>query len=352
MQTAKLSGSNVLEEVLPACFIPFQSAIENCDLPAEFNDPFDYEAHALSVRAAEEIQAYLQTQREWEHDFGDAEHPGTGKMFGVLVVRHKSGQIGYLAAFSGKVADSNHLYKFVPPVYDMLEEGSFFMVGQEKLNQLNAHVKLLEADEDRKAFLKHFKAEQARFKKETNERKQAMLQAKSARKLQRKALNSEAPGPSRDEAIRQLDWESGHQRGEFKRFVQSITLQKAELEQERKELFGEIDALKEERANLSNHLQSRLYDSYRFLNGYGVSKDLRDIFLDFGQTKPVAGAGECAAPKLLHYAYQNHLQPITMAEFWWGASPKGGERIHTNFYPACEAKCRPVLGHMLKGLRD
>lgn len=43
---------------------------------------------------------------------------------------------------------------------------------------------------------------------------------------------------------------------------------------------------------------------------------------------PPAGAGECAAPKLLQYAYKHQLKPIAMAEFWWGDSPKAEIRHH------------------------
>ena len=66
--------------------------------------------------------------------------------------------------------------------------------------------------------------------------------------------------------------------------------------------------------------------------------------------KPPAGAGECAAPKLLQYAFANDLKPITLAEFWWGISPKSAIRKHKNYYPACQSRCKPILTHMLKGI--
>jgi len=68
------------------------------------------------------------------------------------------------------------------------------------------------------------------------------------------------------------------------------------------------------------------------------------------QKFPPAGAGECAAPKLLQYAYKHQLKPIAMAEFWWGDSPKAEIRHHGYYYPACKGKCGPILGHMLQGL--
>jgi tRNA pseudouridine32 synthase/23S rRNA pseudouridine746 synthase len=73
---------------------------------------------------------------------------------------------------------------------------------------------------------------------------------------------------------------------------------------------------------------------------------LEEIF----KGNPPAGAGECAAPKLLHFAFKHELKPIAMAEFWWGQSPKGEMRKHQQFYPACTGKCEPILKHMLQGI--
>ena len=87
------------------------------------------------------------------------------------------------------------------------------------------------------------------------------------------------------------------------------------------------------------------------LNAKGEKKDLSELFKDTTQKVPPAGAGECAAPKLLQYAYQNRLIPIAMAEFWWGDSPKQEIRRHGYYYPACKGKCEPILKHMLVGLQ-
>ncbi|MGY0565607.1 MAG: RNA pseudouridine synthase, partial [Paraglaciecola chathamensis] len=89
---------------------------------------------------------------------------------------------------------------------------------------------------------------------------------------------------------------------------------------------------------------------YQFLNAKGEHKSLASIFSDTVMRTPPAGAGECAAPKLLHYAFVHKFTPIAMAEFWWGASPKSQVRRHKQFYPACIGKCQPILNHMLQGL--
>ena len=107
-----------------------------------------------------------------------------------------------------------------------------------------------------------------------------------------------------------------------------------------------IDTLKTLRKAKSAAVQNQLFEQYNFLNAKGETVNVLDLFLDF----PPAGTGECAAPKLLQFAYENDLKPICMAEFWWGPSPKSAIRKHGQFYPACKSKCEPVLGHMLQGL--
>lgn len=130
------------------CFIPFKKTVDLTELPERFTFPFYYQPHTLCVLAAEELQQYLQTQTTWQHNFGLSSNAETaiGKMFGVLLVRNKNGEIGYLAGFSGKIAEKNHLPNFVPPVFDMLNEDSFFIVGQSELTALTVQIKLLEAN--------------------------------------------------------------------------------------------------------------------------------------------------------------------------------------------------------------
>jgi tRNA pseudouridine32 synthase/23S rRNA pseudouridine746 synthase len=101
------------------------------------------------------------------------------------------------------------------------------------------------------------------------------------------------------------------------------------------------------RKEKSNKLQRWLFDNYIFLNKNGTKKTVTGIFQDFKSSSPPAAAGECAAPKLLNYAFSNELKPIAISEFWWGLSPKSENREHLKSYPACENKCRPILEFML-----
>jgi tRNA pseudouridine32 synthase / 23S rRNA pseudouridine746 synthase len=124
----------------------------------------------------------------------------------------------------------------------------------------------------------------------------------------------------------------------------------AETQAQLEVFFQEINALKNERKARSANIQLQLFEQYTFLNKDGETKSLSDIFPISDDVLPPAGAGECAAPKLLQYAFLNELKPIALAEFWWGQSPVSEIRKHGHFYPACKSKCEPILAHVLKGI--
>ncbi len=76
----------------------FSTSIREFELPKKFTFPFYYEPHPLCELAANEVQNYLRTQTDFEHNFGlDSSRKGLviGKMFGVLVVKNQQNEIGY-----------------------------------------------------------------------------------------------------------------------------------------------------------------------------------------------------------------------------------------------------------------
>jgi tRNA pseudouridine32 synthase / 23S rRNA pseudouridine746 synthase len=249
-------------------FTAFEELIPEDSLPKNLNSPFGRVLSPICALAVEKLQKYLIEQTDWIHNFGlDETMTGEiiGKMFGVLVVKTSENELGYLAAFSGKLAGRNQHIKFVPPIFDSLQEDSFLTIGMNKLTEINIEIKKLQSN-----------------------------------KLTDNTLA--------------------------------------------------IDALKDLRKSNSNTLQNKLFDEYHFLNQAGESMSLRAIFKEYTNRQPPTATGECAAPKLLQYAFQNQMTPIAIAEFWWGASPKSAIRVHKHFYPACQEKCFPTLKHMLKGI--
>ena len=333
----------------------FKQPISTYELPTKFDYPFYYEPTEIAKLACQEVQDYLENQTDFEHNFGlekEKNHSSTpiGKMFGVLVVRNSKDEIGYIAAVSGKLANTNQHKLFVPPVFDMLNKNGFFLEQEERLNEINRILEKLESDEKFLQLKDDFHEFELNATARINEGKQLLKSNKKDRKKQRENISSTLSQDEiqlfEDDLIKQ----SLRDKYEFRVLNEQIELERNQFSNQIKTFEEEINALKEERKLKSNSLQNQLFNQYQFLNKFKQEKSLLDIFSTSVFQQPPAAAGECAAPKLLQYAFQNNLDPICMAEFWWGDSPKSEVRKHGQFYPACTGKCEPILGHMLTGI--
>ena len=319
-------------------FHTFAQPIQSIPLPERFTYPFHYTPHPLCVIAAEETQAYLKERTEWREELQ------AGKMFGVLVVRTPAGEAGYLAAFSGNLAGKNVHPFFVPPIYDLLQPDGFFRQEEERINEVNARIRTLQASpalEDARSRLQS-----------TIEYCDFVLQAaKDLMKKRKEERDRLRQFPLTEEETALLIKESQHMKAAHKLTKKSLRSILEEDQAKVDRLEQEIEQLKQERKRRSAALQRKLFEQFRILNARSEVKDLCELFAPTYQGAPPAGAGECAAPKLLQYAYQHQLEPIAMAEFWWGDSPKTEIRHHGYYYPACKGKCEPILQHMLQGLQ-
>ncbi|MCB4808273.1 RNA pseudouridine synthase [Tamlana sp. 62-3] len=321
-------------------------------LPEKFTFPFYYTPHELSVLAAKDLQTYLE-MADLNHNFGlkpKAEGLVIGKMFGVMVVQNQDGDLGYLAAFSGKLAESNKVPGFVPTVFDTLDPDGFYKIGEQELNQINYEIERIETSKGFIEIKQQIKALLANYEADLLALKQTIKEEKAKRKQLRITEAEKLSAEAYEVLLEKLKNES---------IQYNIKLKKLRVGCEKKIAFHKsalldyetkLQALKERRKTKSAALQKKIHQQYKFLNSRGETKDLLDIFKNTTLRVPPAGAGECAAPKLFQFAYENKLKPIAMAEFWWGASPKSEVRKHKQFYPSCRSKCEPILGHMMLGL--
>ena len=324
----------------------FKKPVSYLALPEKFTYPFHYTPHPLCVLAAEEVKAYIASRKEWQEELA------SGKMFGVLIVQTDNGitnneenQIGYLAAFSGNLAGKNLHPYFVPPVYDLLQPEGFFKIEEEQISAINIRIRELENSGSYLNSKEKWKIETEQAKAVLNQAKAELKMAKEAREIRRQS----SPELSEEEQA-SLIRESQYQKAEYKRLEKEWKKRLEELETEVRHFDIEIERLKTERKERSAALQRKLFEQFRMLNAQGEVKDLYTIFEQTVQKVPPAGAGECALPKLLQYAYLHQLKPLAMAEFWWGDSPKNEIRHHGYYYPSCKGKCEPILQHMLQGL--
>ena len=318
-------------------FHPLDVDTAAMELPRRFTCPFCYEPHPLALMAAKHVQQYVASRDDW------ADELSAGKMLGVLVVRSEDSQLGYLAAFSGNLAGSVRHDFFVPPVYDLLDPQGEFKQGEAQITAINHELERMEqspelADIRRRESLARqeqadeiadFKALMARHKLERDERRQ------------RGNLT-----PEDQEALLN---QSRYEKAELKRIRQRHEARISGIVEEMDVFCRNMAAMRARRKAMSEALQERIFRLFVVSNARGERRDLVEVFKPLG-TLPPAGAGECCAPRLLNYAFVNHLLPVCMAEFWWGASPVGEVRHHGHFYPACRSKCKPILDFMLQGL--
>ena len=340
------------------CTMKFHPILSEQSLPARFNNPFDYEPDALCHTAVKLLQANLPIA------------PTEGKMYGVLIVE-RDGQIGYLQAYSGQIADEGE--DFVPAVFDYLQPDGYFKTHEAEITLLNQQIAQLKASTAYQQAQEDLKTIRQKAEKAIEEARKVMQGAKFLRDKRRKeAFISEA---ERNEMTRQSQFLKAELQRKKKAYAEQITAAQTIVNsyQER------ITAWKRERKMKSDCLQRWLFSQFSLLNARGERKNLLDIFRDYylknspARTKaahitnvntaeraakeslaasllPPSGAGECCEPKLLQYAFLHGFKPISMAMFWWGPSPKTEIRQHGNYYPACNGKCKPILEWMLEGI--
>lgn len=306
--------------------------------PPRMNNPMGYVPHPLCIAAAEEVQRHILACEEWLKDANQ------GKMFGVLVVEDERGRLGYLAAYSGLLANRNDWAYFVPAVFDFQQPDGHFKHEEAAISDINKQVTLLEQSpllQEQRSLLQQAKAAM------DDDLKKWKAQTTTA-KQRRDAMRSGAiPCTMTDE---EMLHESQWMKAEAKRLRQRHQHNISILQDKVEAMEVEINELKMLRHQKSDKLQRWLFDQFRMLDALGEERTLTDIFKDTPAQVPPSGAGECCAPKLLQHAYKHHLRPRCMAEFWWGKPLDGEVRQHLHFYPACRGKCLPILQHMLIGL--
>ena len=308
-----------------------------------FPNPFYYEPSPLARLAVTLLQQSLPELKE-------------GKMFGVLIVEYE-GKLGYLQAYSGQL-EGVSTEGFVPLVFDYLQPNGYFKTHEAEITAMNHEIAALKQSDDyRKAIEKLTKLKA--------EAQQAMVVAKRLRDERRREKAIVSDNEQR-EMIRESQYMKAELHRTKKRYAALLEAAEAEVEAYNRR----IAELKSTRKRKSDQLQRWLFSQFIFQNARGERKDLLSIFRNYyllhspqsvlathfatmGEQItlfPPSGTGECCEPKLLQYAFTHGMRPIEMAMFWWGKAPKTEIRQHKQFYSACNAKCKPLLTWMLKGM--
>ncbi len=313
------------------CFHPLPACRS---LPERLNCPFYYQPHPLCRQAATEVQEDICAMAEWQDEVAG------GKMFGVLVVKDSTGNIGYLRAYSGQICGKADWQGWVPAVFDYLQPDGYFAVHEAEISVLNGEIAAME--QSPRHLLDCARLAKRREEGERQiEEYRTFVAAQKAQRAVRRASGEDAAT---------LIKESQFQKAELRRLKNMVKTSLQPLEEAVARHDRELAARRLRRKRMSDALQHWLFEHFVMCNGKGEKKNLIEIFADTPAAVPPSGTGECCAPKLLQYAFLHGYKPLAVAEFWWGRSPEGEIRHHGEFYPACQGKCKPVLDFMLQGL--
>ena len=342
-----------MENQHDANFIAFKEDIQAIGLPKKFTFPFDYTPHPITISASKQLQHYLETQNDWTHDFG-IENSGDstvmGKMFGVLVVKSPNGHLGFLQSFSGIVGKRTRLPHFVPPIFDRLKPGFSYTEKEKEIMAINQNLHELQNSSEYQKIKLEFKNWHAQNHLLVKEAKTQLKKAKKLRQAERKIARDTLSPEGYQQLHEKHQLESRNADFQYKSIATQYKLELNDWEEKLANFTNKIENFKALRKKKSAEVQQLIFDHYQFRNGLNQITGIQYIFKDSPTQPPPSGAGDCAAPKLLQYAFENNYTPIALAEFWWGKSPKLEVRQHKKYYPACKAKCHPILSFMLQGI--
>jgi tRNA pseudouridine32 synthase/23S rRNA pseudouridine746 synthase len=306
--------------------------------PCALANPFRYSPHLAVKEAARLVTNHIDEDAALRADFAE------GKMLGVMVVKHRpTNTLGYIAAFSGNVGGKSHIEGFVPPVFDLLDPDGEFKRKEAEITEINKAVQALSQSSQ----MERLKMELAEAERNRDIEIESARVRMTDSKKQREEMRR---GCSDDAVLAALTRESQFEKAELKRLKSAWEERISVIRHSLEELTDELDQMKARRAVMSEKLQDWIFRQYIVHNSMGEASTIAEIFEQKGLTPP-GGTGECAAPKLLEYAYRNDLEPLAMGEFWYGCSPQTAVRTHGHFYPSCTSKCGPLLGYMLGDMK-
>ena len=107
---------------------------------------------------------------------------------------------------------------------------------------------------------------------------------------------------------------------------------------ERKELI-------QKRTKLTDESLIKVFSLYTFTNYKHNKISLTEIISLHGGHLPPTGTGDCCAPKLLSYAFENNLEPVSMDEVYFGPDTKN--KANGISYSPCDERCGYILPSIL-----
>jgi len=289
--------------------------------------PRTLEAEAIAIRLMQQLATNPIYSRE-------------GKMYGILLVKLPNGEKRILKAFSGLLNGCSVVEGWVPPIPGREQvrlEETHTLVELEVIKQEIIQLKQLTQRKEYETIALQF---EQRLQEMSQRHQISKQQRQEKRQLLYKTLTEEELNIEL-EKLNESSRRDGIERKLLKQQREQV-LQPLHMVINRADT--KIRELKQQRKQISRKLQTQMHAAYSLMNFFGNSSTLQQLM---PQGLPT-GTGDCCAVKLLHYAATNNLQPLAIAEFWWGESNQ--DKVAGQFYGACVERCQPLMGFLLSGL--
>lgn len=108
---------------------------------------------------------------------------------------------------------------------------------------------------------------------------------------------------------------------------------------------AEICRLEDERTELTSQSLQNVFDLYTFTRFDGKKITLNEIIKLHKGKLPPTGTGDCCAPKLLSYAFEHEMSPVSMDEVFYGKDSPNKNCGQS--YPPCDERCGYILPSIL-----
>lgn len=107
----------------------------------------------------------------------------------------------------------------------------------------------------------------------------------------------------------------------------------------------EKQELIQQRTKLTDISLQKVFDLYKFTCFDGNKITLNEIIKKHGGKLPPTGTGDCCAPKLLSYAFENNLEPLSMDEVYFGKDTRNKQNGVS--YSPCDERCGYIFPYIL-----
>ena len=106
-----------------------------------------------------------------------------------------------------------------------------------------------------------------------------------------------------------------------------------------------LNLLRQQRTALTDESLQKVFSLYHFFSFNGKKISLNQIIKKHSGLMPPTGTGDCCAPKLLSYAFEHSLEPVSMDEVYYGRNT--AHKTNGLSYPPCDERCGYILPSIL-----